>query len=44
VVVSKIEIIATAALTLTLGWIAAYGRRKRIGEARFDSKTGKEIK
>jgi hypothetical protein len=43
VVVSTIEIIGAVALTLILGWVAAFGRRKNISEARFDSETGKEI-
>ncbi len=31
------------ALGFGLGWISRFGQRKGIQEARFDSKTGKEI-
>ena len=41
--VKIIEIVAPVALIAILSWIAAYGRRKNLTEARFDSKTGKEI-
>jgi hypothetical protein len=33
----------TLAIGFALGWIARWGVRKKIEEARFDSKTGKQI-
>jgi len=35
--------VGSLAIGFGLGWIARFGERKGIREARFDSKTGKEI-
>ena len=38
------ETVATLGLGFILGWVSRFGRRKNISEARFESKTGKQIK
>jgi len=43
VVVSTVEILGAVLLAIALGWISRFGRRKGVNEARFDSRTGKEI-
>ena len=42
--VSTLEMIGIGVLALIGGWISRFGRRHKIEEARFDSKTGKQIK
>ena len=44
VVSDWLQYVLILGLGFGLGWISRYGRRKGIQEARFDSKTGKEIK
>ena len=41
---TSVESIGIIVLVIALGAIARFGRRKGIVEARFDSKTGKQIK
>jgi hypothetical protein len=43
VVTVTVAIIGAVILAMALGWISRFGRRRGISEARFDSKTGKEI-
>jgi len=43
VVRDVIIMVGSLAIGFGLGWIARFGQRKSIAEARFDSKTGKEI-
>ena len=41
---STLEAVGIIVIVVALGLISRFGRRRGISEARFDSKTGKQIK